>query len=118
MGNLSKLDTCHKDLQVLFKEVIKYFDCICTDGHRGEEAQEKAFKEGYSTLHYPHGKHNAMPSLAADVYPAPLNLNPKNAREAEIYKYRMSYFAGQVKAIARTLKSQGLMTHDICWGCD
>lgn len=44
--SLNKLATCHPDLITLFNEVIKYFDCIILEGHRGMDAQEKAVAEG------------------------------------------------------------------------
>jgi peptidoglycan L-alanyl-D-glutamate endopeptidase CwlK len=116
--SLDNLETCHMDLQVLFNEVIKYFDCTITEGHRGEVAQNKAFAEGKSKLKWPHGNHNKFPSMAVDAYPCPIELNPKTQREAEIYKWKMAYFAGQVTAIARELKTLGKISHDVIWGCD
>jgi peptidoglycan L-alanyl-D-glutamate endopeptidase CwlK len=116
--SLEKLSTCHPELQLLFNEVIKTFDCTIAQGHRGEAEQNKAFEEGKSKLRWPNGNHNKMPSMAVDVYPYPVNLNPKNVRDAEIYKWRMSYFAGQVKAIARQLKEEGKMKFNLVWGCD
>lgn len=68
-----RLSTCHPDLQKLFNEVIKDFDCIILEGHRGEEAQNKAFREGKSKLKYPRSKHNSMPSKAVDVAPYPID---------------------------------------------
>lgn len=116
--SIAKLKTCHVDLQCLFFKVIKYFDCTISEGHRGEEAQNKAFSQGKSEKKWPHGNHNKIPSMAVDVYPFPVNLHPSSKREAEIYKYRMAYFAGQVMAIARHLKEQGVISHDVIWGCD
>lgn len=113
-----KLHTCHPELVTLFHEVIKYFDCTVAEGYRGEAEQNKAFDEGKSKLKWPHGNHNKLPSMAVDVYPYPVKLNPENKREAEIYKWRMAYFAGQVKAIARRLKEEGKMKFDLIWGCD
>lgn len=43
-----RLETCHEDLQKLFNEVIKHFDCTILCGHRGQEEQDKAFAEGMS----------------------------------------------------------------------
>ena len=45
-SSLEKLATCHIDLQTLFNEVIKTFDCIVTEGYRNQEDQEKAFASG------------------------------------------------------------------------
>jgi len=57
------------DLQKLFNEVIKYYDCAVICGHRNEEDQNKAYDEGRSDKRYPQSKHNKTPSLAVDVVP-------------------------------------------------
>ena len=31
-----RLETCHEDLQDLFNEVVRFFDCSVLEGHRGE----------------------------------------------------------------------------------
>jgi peptidoglycan L-alanyl-D-glutamate endopeptidase CwlK len=106
-ASLSKLATCHIDLQTLFKEVIKTFDCTIVEGHRGEEAQNKAYDEGFSKLRWPHGNHNKNPSQAVDVIPYPINWNDERLH---------TWFGGYVLGIAQILKSQGKMTHSIRWG--
>lgn len=73
--SLEKLSTCHPDLQRLLKECIKYVDFTILEGHRGEEAQNEAFKKGNSTLKWPDGKHNKLPSIAVDVAPWPVDFN-------------------------------------------
>lgn len=88
------LETCHEDLQELFNEVIKYFDCTVIQGHRGKEEQNKYFDEGKSKVKYPHGRHNASPSNAVDVVPYPIDWDDTD---------RMYYFAGYVKGIAASL---------------
>ena len=85
------LETCHEDLQELFNEVIKYFDCTVIQGHRGKEEQNKYFDEGKSKVKYPNGRHNANPSNAVDVVPYPIDWKDTD---------RMYYFAGFVKGIA------------------
>lgn len=70
--SLAKLDTCHPDLQKLFNEVIKIWDCSILEGHRNREDQEAAFAAGKSQKHWPDGNHNKMPSLAVDVMPYPV----------------------------------------------
>lgn len=67
------LSTCHQDLQRLFNEVIKDFDCKVICGHRGKEEQNKAFADGFSHVKWPNGRHNKLPSLAADVVPYPVD---------------------------------------------
>ena len=97
------LETCNEDLQELFNEVIKYFDCTVIQGHRGKEEQNKYFDEGKSKVKYPNGRHNANPSNAVDVVPYPIDWKDTD---------RMYYFAGFVKGVAA---SMGI---PIRWGGD
>ena len=92
-GKKSKkgLATCDIELQKLFSEVVKYFDCSILIGHRGEEAQNKAFDEGKSQVRYPKGKHNSNPSTAVDVSPYPIDWKDRE---------RFIYFGGFVKGVA------------------
>ena len=87
----NNLATCHEDLQKLFNEVIKYFDCCVICGHRGQEEQDKAYHDGFSKLKFPESKHNQMPSLAADVVPYPIDWNDTR---------RFYIFVGIVRGIA------------------
>lgn len=50
-------------------EAIKTIDFTVIYGHRGEEDQNRAFKEGKSKLRWPQSKHNSMPSMAVDIAP-------------------------------------------------
>ncbi len=108
-ASFSKLATCHQDLQVLFYEVIKHFDCTILEGYRNKEDQEKAFSAGNTQLHWPHGKHNRQPSMAVDVAPYPIDW--KNTK-------RMYWFSGFVMGIAQKLKDEGKMTHGVRYGGD
>jgi len=45
-------------------------------GHRGEEAQNKAFAESRSKLKFPESNHNKSPSRAVDILPYGGSLNP------------------------------------------
>jgi hypothetical protein len=104
-GKRSKenLATTHPDLQELFNEVIKHFDCSIICGHRGIKEQNEAYSKGLSKLKYPLSKHNKRPSKAVDVVPYPIDWGDKK---------RMYYFAGVVKGIA--IK----MGINIRWGGD
>jgi len=64
-----RLNTCHKDLQTLFTEVVKTYDCTVIEGHRDEATQDRYFQQGQSKLQWPNSKHNSSPSVAADVAP-------------------------------------------------
>ena len=92
--SISRLETCHEDLQQVFYQVIKHFDCTVLEGHRGEELQNKYFNEGKSKVKFPKGKHNADPSNAVDIVPWPVDWDDTD---------RMYYFAGFVKGIAAML---------------
>jgi len=87
----NNLVTCHEDLQKLFNEVIKHYDCSVICGHRGQEEQDKAFHNGFSKLKFPESKHNKMPSLAADVVPYPIDWDDTR---------RFYMFVGIVRGIA------------------
>lgn len=100
--SLSKLSSCHPDLQRLFNEVINHFDCTIIEGYRSEQDQFKAFKDGKSKISSG-GKHNSLPSLAVDVAPFPIDWQDKE---------RFYYFAGFVNATAKAL---GI---NIRWGGD
>lgn len=103
------LATCHPDLQRLFNTVIKTFDCTVLEGFRDKAAQDAAVASGHSKLNYPHGKHNSIPSLAADVCPHPLDWSDIKT---------FYWFSGFVLGVADQLFSQGKMTHKIRWGGD
>ena len=67
--SLERLETCVPELQLVMHEAILEYDFTVLCGHRGMEDQEKAFRDGNSRVHWPHGKHNSMPSKAVDVAP-------------------------------------------------
>ena len=106
-ASFTQLSTCHHDLQALFFEVIKTYDCTIICGYRDKEAQEKAFEAGTTTLHYPASKHNFKPSMAVDVTPYPINLHDEHLH---------LWFGGYVLGIAKKLKDAGKMTLGVRWG--
>jgi len=110
-SNVSKkrLVECQIDLQVIFNEVIKHFDCTIICGHRNSKAQFKAYNEGFSKLQYPDSCHNKIPAIAVDVIPYPINWKNIN---------RMRLFAGYVLGIVSQLKAAGKISHNIRWGGD
>jgi len=71
--SLTRLGTCHEDLQLLMREALVDPDCpydiTVLEGHRGKERQNRAVAEGRSRLLWPKSKHNSMPSMAVDVAP-------------------------------------------------
>ena len=59
----SRLRTCDDELQSLFNEVVKYFDCSVLVGYRGRNEQNTAYESGHSQVEWPNGKHNKNPSV-------------------------------------------------------
>jgi peptidoglycan L-alanyl-D-glutamate endopeptidase CwlK len=107
----ARLDTCHKDLKMLFAHVIQDFDCTIVCGHRDKQDQDKAFVEGKSKLQYPNSKHNHNPSLAVDAA-------PYEKTGIDWSKSQMLFFAGYVKGVADRLYHIGVMSHRIRLGAD
>ncbi len=67
------LSTCDPRLRRLFRAVIREVDCSVLCGHRTQEDQDAAVEAGNSRAPWPTSKHNAAPSLAADVVPYPID---------------------------------------------
>ena len=85
------LATCDQEMQRLFNEVIKHYDCSVLCGYRGEEAQNEAYANKRSTKQFPHSMHNQLPSPAVDVVPFPIDWDDMD---------RFRHFAGFVEGIA------------------
>ncbi len=107
--SFSKLSTCHNDLQVLFYEVIKSFDCVILEGYRSQEDHEKNHSICGANLNLPHAKHNRQPSMSVDACPYFSQIKTANG---------MYWFAGYVMGIAQKLKDDGKMEHAIRFGGD
>ncbi len=94
-----RLSTCDKDLQRLFNEVVKKYDCSILEGHRSNERQEELYAKKKSKVKL--SKHNANPSLAVDVSPYPIPEKWGKGNFKELAKFY--HFVGYVKAIADQL---------------
>ena len=105
----TRLNECYRDLQIIFAEVLPFFDHSIICGHRGEQEQTVAFESGFSKVNYPDSKHNGYPSLAVDAVPYPIDWKDEK---------RMIYFAGFVMSTAKRLKKEGRISHDLRWGGD
>lgn len=94
-ASLAQLDTCHAKLQRIAHEAIKVYDFTVIEGHRNKAKQEAAHAAGNSKVHYPHGKHNAVPSNAFDLMPYPVDWSssPTNIE-------RSVFLAGIITAVA------------------
>jgi len=110
-NSLNKLRTCDINLQVLFNEVVKDYDCTIVFGYRNEIEQNEAFNKGNSKVQYPMSKHNTVPSLAVDAAPyvnggVSWNLN------------QCYHFSGYVLGIWNTLKREGKVYGTLRCGAD
>lgn len=90
----SRLISCHTNLQRLFNEVIKNYDCSIIEGYRSNDSQSELYRQGKSKLKAGQSKHNTVPSLAVDVAPYPINWNDR---------VKFYHFVGYVKATADQL---------------
>ena len=106
-----RLQSCHRDLQLLFAHVIQDFDCTIVCGHRDKVEQDKAFAEGKSKLQYPNSKHNSNPSMAVDAAPY---INGK----VDWTREQLLFFAGYVKGVADRLFITGVISHRLRLGAD
>lgn len=92
-----RLASCDPRLQALFNDVVQSFDCAILVGHRCQEDQDTACREGKSHAPWPTSNHNCTPSRAVDAAPYPIDWNnidgPRGFRE----------FANFVKIRAETL---------------
>ena len=122
-----KLNTCHPDLITLFNEVIKYFDNTIIYGYRSPAIQMELFKAGrelkndewtitdkskivtYCDGYNKKSNHNHDPSMAVDAFPSPIEWNDRE---------RAYYFAGHVLMLAKKLREDRRISHDIRWGGD
>jgi peptidoglycan L-alanyl-D-glutamate endopeptidase CwlK len=112
----NRLSTCHKDLQTIFNEVIKSYDCIILEGHRSVERQQQLYKEGKSKIDgiTKKGNHNYSPSLAADV--APYFTNDPHVRWNDTTSFYL--FAGYVLGVSDILYKNDVISHTLRWGGD
>ena len=108
----SKLDETHCDLQKICNELIKYIDFTVVTGYRNPGEQLKKYNEGFSKVKK--GKHNYKPSLAVDIQPYPLLSKTKGKSPREQFYFLAGFFMG----IAKQLKAEGHITHDIRFGGD
>ncbi|MFA5604199.1 MAG: M15 family peptidase [Bacilli bacterium] len=100
------LATCHPDIQKVLNKAIEFIDFTVLEGLRGKEAQNAAFKNGYSKVKWPNGNHNHPDhpdpdpevcgpiSKAVDIAPYPIVWSDTE---------RFVLFAGVILGIAFTM---------------
>jgi peptidoglycan L-alanyl-D-glutamate endopeptidase CwlK len=110
--SLSRLNTCHDQLQILFKAVLLDDDCTIICGHRTEAEQDKAYPK-FSKVQWPNSKHNKYPSEAVDAGP----YHPQEKLNWEDLP-AFYLFAGKVIAKHRELVKAGIIDFDLKVGAD
>ncbi len=112
--SLSRLETCHPDLQLIFNEAIKTVDCSILCGHRKQSEQNHVYEAGLSQVKWPHSKHNIVPSYAVDAGPYFAEMQNVDWEDGLAF----AVFAGYLKRIAEELYKQGKISHRLRWGGD
>ena len=110
------LSGVHPDLQTLFNEVVKHFDCTVVSGFRSQEEQEALYAKGRTVpgkivTHMDgverRSKHQT--GNAVDVVPYPIAWG-------DVARFKQ--FGWFVKGVAATLKRYGAIDSEIEWGGD
>lgn len=99
-----KLNTCAVSIQQVTERALSYgvMDFSVTEGHRTVEVQQQLYREGKTQIDGVDklGKHNVMPSKAADLLPYPATVNGVNVWSD---KQRFCVLAGLMYAAAAEL---------------
>lgn len=116
--SLSKLETCHSDLQLIMQTAIKR-SCIdfgISEGYRSLERQKRLYDDGKSKIDgvSRKGKHNSNPSMACDIFAYHPNIHTRKKIAYNVPT--LSFIAGIVVSVSKELKEKGLITHSIRWG--
>lgn len=107
----NRLLTCHEDLQTLFRAAITDpncpFDFFIAEGHRTDEAQQRAYDEGHSLALPGQSPHNQKISLAVDAVPVATKWDSVEAFEE---------LADHICLVAERLYSDNAIEYRIEWG--
>lgn len=131
-SSAEKVATCHRDLQLILNEAIRVspVDFGVSEGHRSVERQfalyqqGRVFEGGKWVVVGPvvtnvdginnKGKHNEVPSKAADIYA----YVARNVQNMLYDKEHLAVVAGVLLATAARLRAEGKITHWLRWGAD
>lgn len=123
--SLENLKTCHKDIQLILQEVIKYYDFSVISGIRTVAEQQALFKAGKSKLDgiNKKSKHQGrrdsndnLVSFAVDIMPYKKGTNAFSGEQKDLVRFY--FLMGLVKATAMKLLEEGKITHKLRLGMD
>jgi len=124
-ASLSRLNTCHKDIQAIMYELIKIYDVSVFEGIRSTERQLMLYNKGNSQLDGVHkkSKHQGSPDEDGNIVSYAIDMVPyKKGHPAFTVSqdnYRRFYFMmGLVYSIANRLYNEGIITHRVRFGLD
>lgn len=115
--SLSRLNTAHPDLVLLFREALDAPDCpsdiTILEGFRSEQRQNELYDQGKSQLKWPRSYHNKTPSRAVDAAPY---VNGGISWDWTYYHP----LAAHLKATWKRLQAEGRVSSDLRleWGGD
>ena len=119
-SSTEKLETAHKDLQLIFNLAIRRskVDFGITEGYRSIERQKMLYDQGKSRIDgiIRKGKHNYNPSQAVDYYIYHPNLELR--RRLAYDKVSLAYVAGLLDSCAEELYDKGQISHKLRWGAN
>jgi len=74
----------HPVLQLVTQNALNrnVIDFKILDSTRGKAAQERAFRQGHSKVHFGQSAHNWNPAIAEDLFPAPYDWDDEKAFES------------------------------------
>jgi hypothetical protein len=108
-----RLNTCHEDLQTIFRAAIADpncpFDFFIACGERNELDQQAAFDAGNSKAKFGESPHNFNPSLAVDAVPCETKWASKKNFEI---------LADHICMTTLRLFDDGMIKNKIFWGGD
>ena len=120
--SLSRLKTCHPDIQAILNELIKIYDFSIIEGIRSTQRQQELFNAGKSKLDgiTKKSKHQDLDgsglSHAVDIMPYKKGTNAFSGQEKDDRRFYM--MMGMVKAISEQLIKEGKITHRVRFGLD
>jgi peptidoglycan L-alanyl-D-glutamate endopeptidase CwlK len=119
-NSAKKLSTCHTDLQKIMNLAISRskVDFGISEGHRSKSRQYQLFQEGKSKIdgYKKIGKHNKIPSEAADIFAYHPNLETR--RKIAYDRTTLGYIAGLIDSCANELYTKGETSNLIRWGAN